>query len=314
MLDRASLDPGDLDLSGVRATLPEWRFFDATAPEAVAERIRGAHVVVTNKVVLDEARLGAAPELRLICVAATGTNNIDLVAASRRGIRVCNVRGYATPSVTQHVFALLLALVTRLPAYQVAVRSGRWQRSEQFCLLDHPITELHGKVLGVVGYGELGRAVAALARVFGMDVRVAARPGGPVGQGRIPLMALLPQVDVLSLHCPLTETTRGLIGVRELAAMKPGALLINTARGGIVDEAALAAALRAGHLAGAGVDVLSVEPPREGNPLLADDVPNLIVTPHIAWASRESRQRLVDGIRDNILGFLAGRPRNLVAP
>lgn len=312
LLDQESLRPADLDMSGLRAAVPDWRCYDGTPPEETGARIREADIVVTNKVVLRERDLAGAQCLRLICVAATGTNNIDLDAAARRGITVSNVPCYATASVAQHVFALLLALTTRLPEYRDAVRSGRWQQSEQFCLLDFPITELAGKTLGIVGYGALGGAVAGLARAFGMHVRVAARPGGPSVPGRVPLDELLLEVDVLSLHCPLTEATRGLIGARELASMRPDALLINTARGGIVEEAALAAALREGHIAGAGVDVLSLEPPREGNPLLALDIPGLIVTPHIAWASRESRQRLVDGLGANITAFLQGHPINIV--
>ncbi len=313
-LDVATVDRGDLDLAALEGVLPQWRAYAATAPAATAERIGAAAVVISNKVVLDAPALHAAPDLRLVCVAATGTNNVDLDAARARGIAVCNVRAYATSAVVQHVFALILALATRLPQYQQAIRAGRWAHSEHFCLFDFPIREIAGKTLGIVGYGELGRAVARVAEAFGMHVLIAQRPGDarPVA-GRLPLTELLPQVDVLSLHCPLTAHTRGLIGEKELAAMKPDAVLINTARGGIVDETALAAALRAGRLGGAGIDVLSEEPPRRGNPLLAPDIPNLIVTSHIAWASREARQRLVDEIVENIRAFLAGSPRNRVA-
>jgi glycerate dehydrogenase len=222
------------------------------------------------------------------------------------------VVGYGTPSVVQQVFALILALTTRLQDHQAAVARGEWQRSDQFCLLDYPFRELAGRRLGIVGYGELGRAVGRVGEAFGMQLLIAQRPGGDARPGRIPLVDLLPQVDVLSLHCPLTEQTRNLIGAAELSAMKPDALLINAARGGIVDEVALAAALRAGTIGGAGVDVLSREPPVEGNPLLAADLPNLIVTPHVAWASRESRQRMVDELALNIEAFLQGRERNRV--
>jgi glycerate dehydrogenase len=283
-----------------------------TRPELLAERLAEATVVVSNKVRLDAAAFAATPQLRLVCVAATGTNNVDLDAAQRHGITVCNVRGYATPSVVQHVYALLLALTTRLPDYQRDVAAGRWQASPYFCLLDHPIRELAGRNLGIVGYGELGSAVARLAAGFGMTVLVAQRAGGDAQAGRLALADLLPQVDVLSLHCPLTPQTRGLIGARELALMKPDALLINTARGGLVDETALADALRKGKLGGAGIDVLSEEPPRADNPLLAADIPNLIVTPHIAWASREARQRVIEAIATNIRAFLAGTPVNTV--
>jgi glycerate dehydrogenase len=312
-LDRDSLDHDDLRLDGLQATLPEWRMFGATAPHQVAERIAGAQVVISNKVVLDEAVLEAATELKLIAVAATGTNNVDLKAAQRLGISVCNVRRYATPSVVQHVFALLLNLTRHLNDYQQAVGEGRWQQSEQFCLLDYPIHELNGRKLGIIGYGELGEAVARVAtQAFGMEVLLAQRPGAAAQPGRIPLTELLPQVDVLSLHCPLTEATRNLIGEAELTLMKPQAILINTARGGIVDETALANALRQGRLGGAGADVLVKEPPTSDSPLLAGDIPNLIVTPHIAWASRESRQRLTDQLAENIRAFLAGTPQNLV--
>jgi len=314
-LDLDSLDRNDLDLNALRSTLPEWRFYPATAPHEVAERIASAEVVVSNKVVLDETLLAGAPQLKLIAVAATGTNNVDLAAAEREGISVCNIRRYATPSVVQHVFSLMLALLRSLNAYQTAAQDGRWQQSDQFCLLDFPIRELGDLTLGIVGYGELGQAVAEVAeKAFGMDILIAQRPGGRAQPGRLPLEELLPQVDVLTLHCPLTEHTRNLIGEQELALMKPDALLINTARGGIVDEVALAAALRAGSLGGAGIDVLATEPPGADSPLLAGDIPNLIVTPHVAWASREARQRLTDQLAENIRAYLNGGPQNLVGP
>lgn len=312
-LDSESLAGPEIDLAALRATLPDWRFYPATGAGDLAARLRDAEVVVTNKVLLDGARLASATRLRLLCVSATGVNNVDLAAAARQGITVCNVPAYATPSVVQHVFALLFALVTRLPDYQRAVRAGDWQRSTQFCLLDYPIREIAGKRMGIVGYGELGRAVAAAARCFGMDVLVAARPGAVAAADRVPFDEVLATVDVLSLHCPLTTETRQLIGAREFERMRSEALLINTARGGIVDEAALADALRRGVIAGAGIDVLSEEPPVSGNPLLAADIPNLILTPHIAWGSRESRQRLVDAVAGNIRAFLAGAPRNVVS-
>jgi glycerate dehydrogenase len=306
-IDRDDLDPAPLDQQGIA-----WTRHPSTTPDQVSGRIRGHQVVISNKVPLQRAVLEVAPELKLICVAATGTNNVDLAAARELGIAVCNVVGYGTPSVVQQVFALILALTTRLQDHQAAVARGEWQRSDQFCLLDYPFRELAGRRLGIVGYGELGRAVGRVGEAFGMQLLIAQRPGGDARPGRIPLVDLLPQVDVLSLHCPLTEQTRNLIGAAELSAMKPDALLINAARGGIVDEVALAAALRAGTIGGAGVDVLSREPPVEGNPLLAADLPNLIVTPHVAWASRESRQRMVDELALNIEAFLQGRERNRV--
>lgn len=224
-----------------------------------------------------------------------------------------NVRGYATPSVVQHVFALMLALTTRMDNYRQLIRDGAWPRARSFSLLDFEIGKIAGKTLGVVGYGALGQGVARVAEAFGMRVLIAARAGQPVHASRVALQDLLPQVDVLSLHCPLTNETRGMIGARELAQMKSSALLINTARGGLVDEIALVNALREHRLGGAGFDVLSEEPPVHGNPLLASDVPNLILTPHIAWASRESRQRLMNEVAANVRAFSWGTPRNSVA-
>jgi glycerate dehydrogenase len=303
----------DLDLGRLEGSLDAWQLHAVTAPDEVAAHIAGAEVVVSNKVVLDAATITAAEGLRFIAVAATGTNNVDLDAARAAGVTVSNVTAYGTPSVAQHVFTLLLTLTTRLLDYRAAVADGRWAESPHFCLLDYPIRELAGKSFGIVGYGELGQGVARLAEAFGMRVLIAQRPGGPAQAGRVPLAELLPQVDVLSLHCPLTDATRNLIGAEELAAMRDDAVLINTARGGVVDEAALAAALRAGTLGGAGFDVLTVEPPRDGNPLLEEGIPNLIVTPHIAWAARESRQRLIDQVAENIERYRAGNPRNRVA-
>ena len=312
-LDRDSLDCGDLDFGDLDRVLPDLDYYAATGPEQVAARIAEAEVVISNKVALDAAALRHAPRLRLICVAATGVNNVDLTAAARAGVTVCNCRGYGTPAVVQHVFALLLALCARLPEYRQAVRDGRWQRASQFCLLDYPIRELADKTLGIVGYGELGRGVARLAEAFGMRVLLAQRPGTvELLEDRTPLPLLLPQVDVLSLHCPLTPETRGLIGAWELALMRRDAVLLNTARGGLVDEAMLADALRKGALGGAGVDVLTLEPPTAGNPLLGPDIPNLIVTPHCAWGSRESRQRLVGQLAENVRGYLGGEPVRVV--
>jgi glycerate dehydrogenase len=311
-LDWESVDNQDLDRQRLLALPVDWTFHGATSAEQLATRLHGQAIVVSNKVVLDATTITEARDLQLICVAATGTNNVDIAAATGRDIPVCNVRGYATPSVVQHVFMLLLNLMRRLPDYQQALRDERWQHSEHFCFLDYTIEELTDKTLGIVGFGELGQAVARMAEQFGMRVLVAQRPGAEPRTGRVPLLELLAQVDVVSLHCPLTEETRGLIGERELALMKPSAILINTARGGIVDEPALLHALRSGRLAGAGVDVLQNEPPREGNILLQQTLPNLIVTPHIAWASRQARQRLLDGVAQNIRSYLDGRPQNRV--
>jgi glycerate dehydrogenase len=291
-LDHASLDRQDLDLAPLRAVSSELTLHASTLPDEVAERMAGYEVVITNKVRIDEATLRANSQLNAVLVAATGMNNVDLAAGERLGIKVLNCRGYGTSAVAQHTLMLMLALVTRFESYRRAVNRGDWQRSSQFCLLDYPIEELSGARLGILGYGELGRAVGRLAEAFGMEVIVGSLPGREQ-PGRPPLAELLEQVDLLSLHCPLTDTTRNLIGAPELARMKPGSLLINTARGGLVDEQALVESLRSGHLGGAAFDVLSSEPPTEGNPLLAAEVPNLIVTPHCAWGSRPARQRIV---------------------
>lgn len=311
-LDAGSVG-ADLDFTRLEQAASTWSWHESTPASQVAERIRDADIVVTNKVVLDADSLARAGRLRLICVAATGVNNVDLAAASRHGITVVNTVGYGTPAVVQHVFALLLALATRLPEYRDAVRGGRWQQSTHFCPLDFPITELPGRTLGIIGLGELGGAVQHAARAFGMTTQVAARPDSVnIPADRVALPQLLEEADAVTIHCPLTDATRGLIGEAELRLMKREAFLINTARGGIVDEAALAAALHAGEIAGAGVDVLTREPPVDGNPLLAPGIPNLIVTPHTAWATRDARQRLIDQVADSLQAFQAGSPRNVV--
>lgn len=315
-LDLNTVDRADLDLAPLRAALPEWAFFQRTVPGKIAERIRDAEVVVTNKVHLGADSVEAAPRLQLICTAATGTNNIDLAAANARGISVCNARNYATHSVVQHVFGLLLTLVTRMDAYRADIRAGRWSASDQFCLLDHPIRTLAGMRLGIVGFGVLGQATSRMAEAFGMRVTVAGslRPDAAGGDDRPALDALLPDLDVLSLHCPLTDRTRDLIDARRLARMPQGGLLINTARGGLVEPRALADSLRSGHLGGAGIDVLEPEPPPPDHPLLAPDIPNLVLTPHTAWAARSARQGVLDEVRANIAAFLTGAPRNVVTP
>ncbi|WP_165667203.1 2-hydroxyacid dehydrogenase [Metapseudomonas otitidis] len=307
-LDHASLDLGDLDLTPLRQLFGELVLHEQSTRAEVVERLRGAPVAITNKVVIDADAMAALPDLRLILISATGTNNIDLAAARQHGITVSNCRGYGTPSVAQHTLMLMLNLATAFLDYQRDVRQDRWQKAGQFCLLDHPIVELEGKTLGLLGHGELGGAVARLAEAFGMRVLLGALPGRPDRADRLPLEDLLPQVDFLSLHCPLTEHTHHLIDVHALARMKRGAFLVNTARGGLVDEHALADALRSGHLGGAATDVLTQEPPKDGNPLLAVDIPRLIVTPHNAWGSREARQRMVEQMAENTEAWLAGTP------
>jgi glycerate dehydrogenase len=310
-LDIDTVDRGDLDLAGLRATLPEWTFRQTGTGKA-GERSVQADIIVSNKVMIDADIINTSANLKLICIAATGTNNIDLAAAAKRGIPVCNVRNYATTSVVEHVFCLMLCLARSQPQYLQAVRHAGWQESNTFCMLDFPITELAGRTLGIIGCGELGSAVAAMGRAFGMQVLMAERRGDPVRPGRTPFAEVLASADIISLHCPLNADTRNLIGAAELQCMKRDAMLINTARGGIINESELADALLSGEIGGAALDVLANEPPRAGNRLLSLSLPNLIITPHIAWAGSTSRQRLVDEIVTNIQAFLDGRPRNLV--
>jgi glycerate dehydrogenase len=285
-----------------------WRDYGATRPEEVLERLEGAAVAVVNKLPLRAEALARLPSLRLIAVAATGTDNIDLEFCRERRIGVSNVKGYARDTLPEHVLMLILALRRNLLAYDAAVRAGAWQRAGQFCLHAREIRDLRGSTLGLVGHGTLGRGVEGLARAFGMEVLVAERKGAAFArEGRAPFEEVLARADVLSLHVPLNDETRDLVGREEFASMKPSAVLINCARGGVVNERALAEALREGRIAGAGVDVLSAEPPRDDNPLLAPDVPNLIVTPHVAWAGREAQQALADQLIDNIENFVNGK-------
>jgi len=312
-LDYATVSfKGDLDSAPLRRALPGIEIRDHTRQQDVAACIAGREVVLLNKLQLTRDIIEATPALRLVALTATGTNNVDLVAASERGIAVCNLRDYCTASVVQHVFGTLLTLTQRLREYDRLVRAGAWQRGEQFCLLDFPIRELAGRTLGIVGHGALGRSVAHAATAFGMNVAVANRPGGEPQPGRVDLDDLLPSADVLSLHCPLTPATQGLIGAAQLARMKPDAVLINTARGALVDSAALADALRGGRLGGAAIDALAEEPPVNGDPLLAGDIPNLIVTPHVAWAAREARQRCLEELAANVEDFRRGGRRGRV--
>lgn len=312
-LDHTSLDLGDLDLSPWRETFSDLVLHASTTPDQVAERLKDAEVAISNKIVIDAATFAACPGLKLVLVTATGVNNIDLDAARKHGVVVSNCQGYGTPSVAQHTLMLLLAMATRLPDYQQAIHQGQWQKSKQFCLLDFPIVELEGKTLGLLGHGELGGAVAKLAEAFGMRVLSGQIPGRPARPDRVPLNELLPQVDALTLHCPLNDHTRDMIGAHELSLLKPKAFVINTARGGLINEQALADALRNGHLAGAATDVLTVEPPVNGNPLLSGDIPRLIITPHSAWGSQEARQRIVGQINENALAFQAGQPIRVVS-
>lgn len=308
-LDFASLDQDDLQLEDLNTVFQQQlTLYRATSPAELLPRVQSAEVIISNKVLLDAETLQQCPQLKLILISATGTNNVDLEQARRQGVVVCNCQGYGTAAVAQHTLMLMLNLATSFVRYHQAVQQGQWQRSSQFCLLDYPIVELAGKTLGIVGYGELGQAVAKLAEAFGMQVKIAALANRPQSASRVPFAELLPQVDFLSLHCPLTEDTRDLIGPAEFAAMKNSAFLINCARGGIVNEAALAEALLSGQIAGAAMDVLSVEPPKQGNILLDLAIPNLILTPHSAWGSVDARQRIVQQMVENVIAFQQGQP------
>jgi glycerate dehydrogenase len=290
----------------------EWQEHARTAPGEVLTHAADAAVAVTNKVKLPAVLLEKLPRLKLVAVAATGVDHVDLDAARRLGIGVCNVRDYATHSVPEHVFAVLLALRRNLIAYAAAAKNGTWSRAENFCLLNWSIEDLVGSTLGIVGSGTLGQTVAKLGAAFGMRVLFAEQRGASLRPGRVAFEKVLAEADVVSLHVPLTPATRNLIGATELARLKPSAILINSARGGVVDEVALVAALHAGQLAGAAVDVLSTEPPPADHPLLTANLPNLLVTPHVAWASRQAQQRMADEVVENIAAFLRGELRNRI--
>ncbi|MGJ7456880.1 D-2-hydroxyacid dehydrogenase [Halomonas sp. MA07-2] len=306
ILDAASLG-SDIDLAPIRDRVDSLEVHDQSTPTEARERLSGARVAIVNKVVLDGPTLEALPDLKLICVLATGTNNIDMAAAERLGIAVKNVSAYGTASVAQHTLMLMLTLANRLPLYQRDVVEGRWGRSAFFCLMDHGTLQLEGKQLVIVGQGVLGSRVAQLAEAFGMDVTFAARPGNEAADTRPSLASLAPDADIISLHCPLSDATRHLIDADLLATLTPGALLVNCARGGIIDEPAALAALREGRLGGLGVDVLPEEPPRDGHPLIdaLGEPLNLIVTPHNAWITPEARQKIVALTAENLRDWQA---------
>ncbi|MDP6437014.1 MAG: NAD(P)-dependent oxidoreductase [Gammaproteobacteria bacterium] len=319
-LDFDSLRPADLDLEKLERELTGVDTWPVTEKDEYLDRVSDAEVVVVNKLRLDAAEMDQSPRLKLICLAATGVDNVNIEAARERGIAVSNIREYCTPSVVQHVFALLLALNQNLLRQREQIGAGDWQKNDQFCLLDPPFRELHGQTLGLIGLGELGSGVAGVARAFGMRViaarlpwRTAAAPGKS-GQSvpRLPLEELFEQSDVVSLHCPLNDDTLHIIDAAALEQMKRNALLINTARGGLVDSVALVNALQNEEIAGAGIDVLEEEPPVRGDPLLDVQLPNLIITPHIAWSAREARQRALDEIVTNIKAFANGEERNRI--
>jgi len=291
----------------------EWVEYPESAQHQVLDRLRGATIVISNKLALREPELSRVPELKLIAIAATGFDCVDVDYCRARGIAVCNVRGYAANSVSEHVLMLILALRRNLLAYRDEVQRGLWQQSKQFCLLTSPLHDLRGSTLGVVGYGAIGRSVAGLAESIGMRVLISEHKNATtIREGRRSFAETLQQSDVVTLHCPLTVETQDLLGRGEFARMKRGALLINTARGGLINDEALVEALQSGEIGGAAVDALRDEPPREGNMLLNLNLPNFIVTPHIAWASNQAMQSLADQVIDNIEAFVAGAPRNLL--
>ncbi|WP_425422046.1 D-2-hydroxyacid dehydrogenase [Phaeodactylibacter xiamenensis] len=311
-LDGRTLNPGDLSWEGL-STFGEYEIHDFTPKEQVVERGRPADILLVNKVVLGKDELAQLPNLKCICVTATGYNNVDLQAARERGIPVCNAVGYSTDSVAQHVFALLLALTNKVYQHHISVQAGEWQRSDDFAYTLHTLPELAGKIFGIYGFGRIGQRVADLAQAFGMKILAThkhperdARPGVEF----VSLEELFERSDVISLHAPLSEPNREIVNAQLLQRMKSTAYLINTGRGGLIQEADLKLALQEKQLAGAALDVLSTEPPKEGNVLI--NAPNCILTPHLAWASLEARQRLMDITLNNIRAFQAGAPQNVV--
>ena len=310
-LDKASVHPDDLDFSRLDA-VARWQWFDLARPDEIWPDLSHAEIIVSNKVMMSREVIAECRSLKLICVAATGFNNVDIDAARESGILVCNVRAYATPSVTEHVFTLLLSLNRKLSSYHRSALDGSWSRSDFFCHFGDAFSDLDGKKIGIIGYGELGRSVARVAKCFGMEVLIAKRDEADTRPGRIGLSELLSQSDVVTLHCPLTENNRYVIAKDELSMMKPDAMLINTARGGLIDESALLEALENKQISGAALDVLEQEPPAIDNAVLSYPGDNLILTPHIAWSSSGSRQRLLDEIAKNIEAYQKGVPRNLV--
>lgn len=313
ILDAYAANPGDLSWDEF-AAFGELTVYDRTAQEDAAAHIGDAEVVFINKVRLTDDIFAACPNLKLVSILATGYNIVDLAAAKRRGITVCNVPGYSTRAVVQMTFALLLEICQQVGLHSGAVHTGRWQTCPDFCFWDRPLIELDGKTMGIVGYGAIGSAVGTVAQALGMKLLVTARHEKPVPEGArfVSLPELLAQSDVVSLHCPQTAENAHMIDAGALAQMKDGAILLNTARGGLLDEQAVADALRSGKLLAAGMDVVSAEPIRADNPLLT--APNCFLTPHIAWAPLETRRRLQAISAENLRAFLAGKPQNVVNP
>jgi glycerate dehydrogenase len=306
-LDFATVGPG-IDTARLDA-LVDVEYHDFSSASEVAARLEGMEIVLLNKAPLRRESIEAAAKLKLIVLTATGCDNVDTAAARDKGIAVANVREYCSSALAQHVFALILGLTQKVGPYDMLVRSGAWTRSKSFALFDYPIRELSGRKLGIVGYGTLGQAVGRIGESLGMELLISQRPGedGPPPAGRLPLATVIAEADVLTLHCPLTEATRHLLDAAAFRRMKRDAIVINTARGALIDQQALADALRTGKIGGAGIDVLPLEPPPADQPLLRRDIPNLILTPHIAWAAKEARQRAIDQVAENIEAWMAGR-------
>lgn len=310
-LDQMTLAP-DVNLRSPNFA-HQWQGYDETAPEKIVERLVDTDIVLVNKATLNAEMLGQLPQLKLIALAATGTDNVDLAACRAAGIAVVNVRDYSKNSVPEHALALMMALSRNLHAYRASINNGRWQQSGQFCYFDYPIKDLSDQTLGLIGYGTIAKDLEKLALALGMKVMVAARKGQAPTEGRVSFAELLKQADIVSLHCPLNDDTLHLIAEPEFKLMKNDALLINVGRGGLVDEAALLAALENKQIGGAGFDVVTTEPPAPDNPLMqALAYPNFILTPHVAWASLASMQRLADQLIDNVEAFVAGKEQNRV--
>lgn len=312
VLDGHTLNPGDLSWNKLKA-LGRASIYEHSTPEEIPARAGDAEIILVNKVVIDAAQLARLPVLRCVCVTASGYNNVDVEKAAERNIPVCNAVGYGADSVAQHAFALLLELTNKVRAHHDSVLEGQWGRSRDFCYTLGSIPELAGKVMGIYGFGRIGQRVAAIAQAFGMKVLAThTHPERDARQGVsfVPLEVLFEKSDVVSLHAPLAEENAGIVNASLLSRMKPTAYLINTARGGLIDEAALKLALQSARLAGAALDVLSEEPPRNGNLLFG--APNCLITPHMAWATREARQRLMDITVENVKAFLRGEARNVV--
>ena len=313
-LDIATVGPDEVDVSPLRMAVPSLAVHNFTRPEDVRDRVKDAEYIFVNKVRVTREVIEAAERLRYIGLIATGTDNIDLVAAKERQVAVTNIRAYCTASLVEHTFGVLLYMARNIGRYTASVRAGNWQRASDFCMLDFPIRGLSAMTLGIVGHGNLGKGVARMAKAFGMQVLIARRVGKSAanGDGRVDVDELLARSDVISLHCPLTAETENLIGSRELALMKQDAMLINTARGGLVDSTALVAALKSGRIGAAAIDVLRQEPPADGDPLLEYNGENLIVTPHNAWGAIEDRQNAINEVAANVGAFISGETRNRV--